>query len=137
LLDTIRAEDPDHRLVFWPYEDTYYVLLYNKEIFDLFGEFYPTDDMTWEEVMDLTERMTVVRNGVGDRGLDFEDDVMLSQLSVNEPDPETGEVLLTKETEFKKYLEMFDRYFSIPGIELEEDEGQLLTDSRFSGDQTT
>src|SRR5699024_10585413 len=49
LLDTIRARDSEGRLLAWPYEDSDTVLAYNKEIFDMFGEDYPSDDMTWDE----------------------------------------------------------------------------------------
>ncbi len=134
LLDTIRARDSEGRLTAWPYEDTYYVLAYNKEIFDMFGENYPSDDMTWEETIELATRLTQERNGVKYRGLDFADNDLLTQFSINATDPETGEVLILEKPEFSQYVDLFDRIFNIPGIY---DDGNLFHGDGFSNDHTT
>ncbi|GIN56008.1 ABC transporter substrate-binding protein [Lederbergia ruris] len=134
LLDTIRARDKEGRLLAWPYEDTYYVIMYNKDIFDLFGEDYPSDDLTWYELIELAGRLTQERDGTSYRGLDFQDEVVLSQLSVNKTDPETGEVQIINQDEFSDFLNLYKRYFdTLPNVE--EEEG-LFTDHRFIEQRT-
>lgn len=135
LLDTIRARDPEGRLVAWPYEDTYYVIMYNKDIFDKFGEDYPSDDMTWDELIELAGRLTQERDGTAYRGLDFQDEVALSQFSVNKTDPETGEVLIANQDEFSKFLNMYKRYFERVPLHADEEDG-LITDHRFIDQRT-
>lgn len=41
-----------------PYRTDFYVLYYNKDIFDAAGEPYPSNDMTWEEYEAIAERIT-------------------------------------------------------------------------------
>lgn len=46
-----------------PFRQDWYVLFYNKDLFDAAGEAYPADDMTWGEYERLAERLTFVRDG--------------------------------------------------------------------------
>ncbi len=41
-----------------PYRSDWYVLYYNKDLFDAAGVEYPSNDMTWEEYWALAEKMT-------------------------------------------------------------------------------
>lgn len=41
-----------------PFRRDWYVLYYNKDLFDAAGVEYPSDDMTWEEYEALAEKMT-------------------------------------------------------------------------------
>lgn len=41
-----------------PYRNDWYVLYYNKDIFDAAGVEYPSNDMTWPEYWDLVAKMT-------------------------------------------------------------------------------
>ena len=41
-----------------PYRSDWYVLFYNKDIFDAAGVEYPSNDMTWEEYRELAAKMT-------------------------------------------------------------------------------
>ncbi|MEK3888313.1 ABC transporter substrate-binding protein [Bacillus sp. FSL K6-3431] len=135
LVDTIRGRDAEGRLVAWPYENTYYAMLYNKDIFDKFGIAYPSDELTWEETFDLARKLTQERDGVQYRGLEFRDtEVMLSQLSVNATNPETGEVEILQKDEFSNLLGLFSHYYdTIP----DSYEGELRDEARFSTEQTT
>ncbi|ALS29056.1 ABC transporter substrate-binding protein [Paenibacillus sp. 32O-W] len=112
----IRARDAQGRLVGMPQEMGYIGLHYNKEIFDKFGVEYPRDEMTWDEVLDLAKQMTAERDGVKYRGLEFGVDAPLLQLSVTKTDPESGDVLLTKEPKFTQYMELMKKYYEIPGM---------------------
>lgn len=122
-LQTIKADDKDNRLSAWPYEATYNMILYNKDIFDKLGVDYPSDDLTWDEIIALGEELTVEREGVQYRGLDIgAPELLLSQLSVNATDPETGEVLLTQKEEFSQYLSMIEKYLDSLPSDLGEDD---------------
>jgi multiple sugar transport system substrate-binding protein len=41
-----------------PYRNDWYVLYYNKDLFDAAGVEYPSNDMTWEEYYELAAKMT-------------------------------------------------------------------------------
>ncbi|MBS6642759.1 MAG: sugar ABC transporter substrate-binding protein [Clostridiaceae bacterium] len=41
-----------------PYRNDWYVLYYNKDLFDAAGVEYPSNDMTWEEYEELAAKMT-------------------------------------------------------------------------------
>lgn len=137
-LESIRAKDKERRLLGLPYEVKYFVLFYNKDIFDIFGQDYPTNEMTWEEVLELGRNLTGERNGVQYQGLDlgtidFESrGAPLMQLSVNKTDPETGEVLLNQ-PEFTQYLEVVDQIIDIHALAGTEP----FNSGRYVEDQTT
>lgn len=41
-----------------PYRNDWYVLYYNKDLFDAAGVEYPSNDMTWQEYYDLAAKLT-------------------------------------------------------------------------------
>lgn len=132
-LDSIRSKDKEGRLLALPYEVIYHALFYNKDIFDLFGQPYPTDDMTWNETLDLARNLTGERNGVHYRGLDLGDaEKPLQQLAVNKTDPETGEVLFDQ-PEFGQYFDLIDQILDTQG----KSDQPAFEQGLFDGDQTT
>ncbi|MGG4107696.1 extracellular solute-binding protein [Paenibacillus lautus] len=128
LVSYIRSLDSEGRLIGIPDGTGYLSLFYNKEIFDLFGVSYPTETMTWDQAFDLAKKMTGQRNGVSYLGLELGGygntgdgaAVPLKELAVNKTDPDTGEVLITKDPAFTKYLELMKKYYSILGVRSEE-----------------
>lgn len=113
----VRSRDKEGRLIGIPQEMGVIGLHYNKEIFDLFGVEYPSDDMTWDEAIELAKQLTAERNGIKYRGLELGSySFPLKQLSVTYTDPDTGEVLLTKKAEFVQYMELMKKLYSIPGM---------------------
>lgn len=91
-------------------------LFYDKDVFDLLGEDYPTDGMTWTEVVELGKKMTRELNGVQYRGLDLDiDDSPYTQFSQNSIEPETNEVIIEDSEAYKKYLELIKEVVEIPG----------------------
>lgn len=42
----------------FPFRGDYYVMYYNKDLFDAAGVAYPTDDMTWDEFEELAAKLT-------------------------------------------------------------------------------
>lgn len=115
----IRSQDPEGRLIGLTGNGGIYGLFYNKEVFDLFGVPYPTDNMTWDEIIDLAKKTTGTRDGNQYVGLEFGSDTVdaaLLQLSTTLTDPDTGELLLSKDPKFTKYMELMKKIYSIPGI---------------------
>ncbi len=41
-----------------PFRSDFWVLFYNKDLFDAAGEAYPTNDMTWDQYAELAKKMT-------------------------------------------------------------------------------
>ncbi|MFC7677369.1 ABC transporter substrate-binding protein [Paenibacillus sp. GCM10028914] len=119
MIESLQAYSDNGELIGLPDGTTNLALYFNKDIFDLFGQPYPDLDkpMTWPEVMDLAQEMTVVRDGVQYIGLDPS---LLrfarNQFAVTATDPTTGEVQINNEEGFKRYFDMMARYYSIPGI---------------------
>lgn len=48
----------DGTLYALPFRSDFWVLFYNKDLFDAAGIAYPTNDMTWEQYADLAKQMT-------------------------------------------------------------------------------
>lgn len=119
---------------FWllPFMADRYALHYNKDIFDLFGVEYPTDGMTWKEVITLASQVTGERNGVQYQGLDITGNGHLPMTQIIGKtqliDPETDEVLWTKSPYVKQWLEMVESVYNMPGNE--KPEGDAWTESR-------
>ncbi|MEK3890002.1 ABC transporter substrate-binding protein [Bacillus sp. FSL K6-3431] len=124
LLDELRSRHKENGLIGVPAETGGVLALhYNKEVFDIFGVPYPTEAMTWTETLDLAKQMTGERNGTFYRGFETEAPTApLGQLSVNMTDPETGDVLITEDPAFTKYMDFMEDLFSIPGLYNEDPE---------------
>lgn len=117
-MDALRARDPEgqDRLIGIPLEDVATALHYNKDIFDKFGKPYPTDGMTWDEVIELATQVTGERDGVKYRGLATNLlSQSMTQLSANGTDPQTGEPRFSKDPAFAKFFDLVKRVTSIPG----------------------
>ena len=128
ILNYLKAMSNEGELNGLPYIRPEYALVYNPDIFDLFGVEYPTDGMTWDEVIELGKKVTGERNGKHYRGFhpgipelfDFmfqqiEDGILV--------DPETDEPIIDQSEPFKKYLETLEKVYSIPGNEMASEEG--------------
>jgi len=117
-VEAVRARDPEgkNQLLGLPAEDMVFGLFYNKEIFDKFGVKYPTDGMTWDEVIDLAKKLTNEVEGVKYRGINFLNmQQALAQLSATGTDPATGETQFSKNPTFAKFFDLLKRMQSIPG----------------------
>ena len=133
VVENLRSRDPTgkNQLYGLPIESMLIVLYYNKDIFDMFGEPYPTDDMTWSEALDKARRLTQVRDGIQYKGLVLSrtNAIPYTQLSIPSTDPETGEVLFADHPDTKRVFELLDELRNIPGI-LEPGEDGFHTGSR-------
>ncbi|HBG00972.1 MAG TPA: ABC transporter substrate-binding protein, partial [Firmicutes bacterium] len=54
-LENVKIDDTVYGL---PYRGDFWILFYNKDIFDNFGVAYPTNDMTWEEFVKTAKLLT-------------------------------------------------------------------------------
>lgn len=129
ILEFARKQDPrqEGRLVVIPINRPTYSLHYNKNVFDTLGVDYPTDGMTWEEVVELAKELTREVNGVQYRGLDLDTPYdAYTQFSQNSIDPDTNEVLITQSEAYRRYLGLIGEVTSIPGNYPEENPGDLL-----------
>lgn len=124
VMSLLRSYDEKGSVIGVPtFADTF-TLFYNKEIFDMFGVPYPTDNMTWDETIELAKKLTGERNGVQYRGLEigYNNSVSsdslapLKEITSNFVDPETDEVLLTKDPDITRYFELMKKFYSIPGL---------------------
>lgn len=68
-----------------PAMNNIFVLFYNKDIFDRFGEKYPKEGMTWEELAELAKKFNRTEDGVKYQGFttSFKHTLLLNQLSMS------------------------------------------------------
>ncbi|MBD2863855.1 ABC transporter substrate-binding protein [Paenibacillus oceani] len=92
------------------------VLYYNKTIFDKFGVAYPKDGMTWDDLYEMSKKLTRNDNGVQYRGFlaSYVHLMRLNQVSQKLFD-NTGEKAAFDTSEFKNYLKDIFRIFELPG----------------------
>lgn len=114
----IRSLGADGEYVGFPDGTSFFGLYYNMDVFDALGIEYPDPEvpMTWDELMKLARQMTTQ---VGEKkyyGFTGGIGTALSQFAANRTDPETGEVLIDKDPAFRRYLDLYHEYYSIPGM---------------------
>lgn len=81
------------------------VLYYNKDLFDKFGVDYPEDGMSWDEVIEISRKMTRTDEGVDYSGLHAHGYMELGgQMELPFVDPEKRESLIEKNFEDWKYV---------------------------------
>lgn len=113
-----RRQDPnkENGLVIIPNARPTWALHYNKDIFDTLGVEYPSDDMTWEDVLELAKDLTREVGGVQYRGLDLDVPYdAYTQFSQNSVDPDTDEVLIADSEAYRRHLEFVADVVAIPG----------------------
>ncbi|MCJ7839414.1 ABC transporter substrate-binding protein [Lederbergia sp. NSJ-179] len=121
ILDYLKEQSNEGELNGLPLIRPDYALVYNPDIFDLFGVDYPTDDMTWDEVIELARKVTGDMGGVHYRGLhpgNF--DFMMRQTETPKLiDPDTNQPKIDENEAFKIYLQRLKEIYSIPGNALD------------------
>lgn len=99
----------------------YQVLFYNKDLFDKFGEKYPTDGMTWDQVYELARKMTRTDGGIQYGGLSVWDHGRIfnvNQFGEELLDHTTGKALFNSPTsKIPRLLQQVLRFAEIPGNE--------------------
>ncbi|GAA4854831.1 hypothetical protein GCM10023310_37160 [Paenibacillus vulneris] len=95
------------------------VLMYNKDLFDKFGVPYPKEGMTWDDLYELSKKMTRTEGGTQYYGFATSVSHMerVNQLSLPFVDPQTMKPAMDTE-KFKMFAENFARFYKIPGAVL-------------------
>jgi multiple sugar transport system substrate-binding protein len=70
IVDAIQGLGPKGEIYSIPFVQNAYLMLYNKSVFDKFGQPYPKDGMMWTDVMELAKKVSRFDNGVQYRGID-------------------------------------------------------------------
>lgn len=85
------------------------VLYYNKDLFDKFGEDYPTDGMTWDDINNLSRKMTRVEDGIHYYGFTHSTlhSVRMNQLSIPTADLKTDTPLINSDERWRKFYQTF------------------------------
>ncbi|MEK3888339.1 ABC transporter substrate-binding protein [Bacillus sp. FSL K6-3431] len=109
-----------------------YIMAYNKDIFDAFGVPYPTDNMTWDEVIELGRQLSGERDGQKYHGL-WPGRDQLAQVSATIIDPETNEPNILDNKELRIFLERQQTIFNIPENLPEMDSMEDLADFMYNG----
>ncbi|CAG7617202.1 ABC transporter substrate-binding protein [Paenibacillus allorhizosphaerae] len=97
-------------------------LFYNKDIFDKFGVPYPAEGMTWDDLYELSRKLTRVDSGVQYYGYIMSPGHMLShnQLSLPAVNSKTNEILFTGD-KYAALVQNWLRFFKLPGMETYKD----------------
>lgn len=92
------------------------LLYYNKGLFDRFGVAPPEQAMTWEDVYQLARTMTRVEDGVQYRGLDIQDNTLITynQLSLSFVDPGTNKAAVNNDG-WARWFNTMKSFYEIPG----------------------
>jgi multiple sugar transport system substrate-binding protein len=117
LIKSIQQYSPNGELYALPASKGAVVLLYNKDIFDKFGVPYPKGHMQWDEVYDLTKKLTRAADGVQYKG--FNPDgigTFSTQLQLNYFD-KNNKATFTKDEGWKKAADMWLKFRTLPGNE--------------------
>jgi multiple sugar transport system substrate-binding protein len=91
-------------------------LFYNKDIFDRFGVPYLTDKMTWDEVYEVSKRLTRADGGINYQGFGVTFAIMASTNPFSQPliDTKTNKAAFNNDN-WKKMLTNLSRFHEIPG----------------------
>ncbi|RKN84460.1 ABC transporter substrate-binding protein [Paenibacillus ginsengarvi] len=116
-LDAVKTTSGNDYLIGLPWTIQYSATYINKDIFDKFGVGYPKDGMTWEEMKDLSIKLTRKEGETQYRGL--EPDVpsrLVSVLSAGYVDTKSNKASLDTEP-WKRVFTLMKSIYDIPGNE--------------------
>jgi multiple sugar transport system substrate-binding protein len=107
--------DKGQGLLALPYRINFYAMLYNKDIFDKFAVAYPHDNMSWDEVKKLAEKVTRQTDGIQYKGiLPGNVTLMARGLSLSFIDPATNRAAINND-KWKNLFELALSMYKIPG----------------------
>lgn len=98
-----------------PFDTMFYYLLYNKDIFDLFGVGYPKANMSWSETIELGRGVNRTVDGIHYNGLKVRPNVIFvgRGLSLSPIDPNTDKAKLNTD-DWVKVMELLKTVYSMP-----------------------
>lgn len=99
-----------------PFDLNHYALFYNKDIFDKRGVPYPKDGMNWEDLLELSKKLTFVDAGVQYRGyIPIYPNSFAGIKSLPLYNQTTHKATLNNDS-FKSILELIKPFYEIPGM---------------------
>ncbi|MEF3303204.1 ABC transporter substrate-binding protein [Paenibacillus sp. GYB003] len=114
-VQAIRNLDPKGGLEGIPFDLNTGALFYNKDLFDKFGVAYPKDDMLWQDILELSKKLTRQEDGVQYIGWDPRfPDHLVSPYSQEFVDPKTNKALVDIPL-YRKVLDLFQQVYQQPG----------------------
>lgn len=127
--DTVKGYSEGGKFLVMPYELNNSVLLYNKNIFDKFGVDFPVDDMTWDDVLDITKKVTREDNGVQYSGFVYTgaNPVYKNQLGLQFIDPATDKASINNDG-WKRWLDVMTSFYKVEGNEIKTAETLFFSD---------
>ncbi|MDF2722780.1 MAG: hypothetical protein K0Q59_2455 [Paenibacillus sp.] len=106
------------KLIGLPYQALHLVLFYNKSIFDKFGVSYPKEGMTWQDMTEMSRKVTRLDGGLQYTGFGLQQSMGIvfrnSQLSLEQFDPKTNKSTYG-DPRWKQLFDTFSALFQIPG----------------------
>ncbi|CAG7612081.1 hypothetical protein PAESOLCIP111_01478 [Paenibacillus solanacearum] len=94
-------------------------IYYNKDLFDKFGVPYPKDDMTWDELFELSKKMTRNDGGTQYYGLasSYGHLATMNQMSIPLVGPDKT-ATFDKDDRWKTFVDNLIRFYRLPGFEV-------------------
>lgn len=96
------------------------VLFYNKDVFDTFATPYPKDNLTWDETIQLANRLTRLDGSIQYLGYisqpAWSNNFLRNQLAVPYLDEKTNRAIYDN-ADWKKLFDQFALFYKIPGLE--------------------
>ncbi|WP_171652674.1 ABC transporter substrate-binding protein [Paenibacillus foliorum] len=115
-IKAIKQFGKNGELVGMPYTMNYGVMVYNKDIFDKFGIPYPTDGMTWNQVIELSKKLTKKQDGIQYIGLDPGDANALTRAYSLPVADEKQEKSMINSEGYQKVFSLLKQIYDIPGM---------------------
>ncbi|MCZ8517833.1 extracellular solute-binding protein [Paenibacillus filicis] len=110
LVDAVKGERFNNKILGLPVYNNNMVLFYNKDIFNKFGVQYPKDGMTWDEAIELSRKLNKSDGGKNYFGLyvSINHYVRTNQFSADTVDPKTLKTTINTDDRWKKmYQKLF------------------------------
>lgn len=109
------SQSSDKKLYGLPLTVSKYALFYNKDLFDRYGIAYPKDGMTWDDVYELSKKMTRVDGTVTYQGFTTQpNNIMLNnQLSISPLHLKEDKATINTDG-YKLLYDNLKRFFEIP-----------------------
>lgn len=94
-------------------------IVYNKDLFDKFGEAYPVNGLTWDDLYQKARKMTRSDGGVQYRGFaaSFNHLALTNQLTASFDDAGSGKATINSDA-WRKHVTNLARFYEIPGNEV-------------------
>ncbi|CAG7646216.1 hypothetical protein PAESOLCIP111_05115 [Paenibacillus solanacearum] len=117
VLKDVRSYSNKGELLLMPYLTSPFVLHYNKDIFDKFGVEYPKAGSTWEDLIELSKKVSRTSDGVEYRGLVAGTSVnrIQTQLSLPFVDAATRKSAVGGNPGWQRLYQTFQSIYSVPG----------------------